>query len=313
MARFLARRGLQAAVTLLLATLVVHVAVTVLPGDPVRALFGIRRPPPELVEMVRTQYHLDEPYVVQYALYLRDVVMLDFGQTLRGADVNGLIAAAWPSTAWLVGLALVAQAVLGLAAGVFTAVRPATWTTRAVLVAASLMLAVPVVLSAPALHHLLAIRWSILPVNAAAGGWHAHLLPLATLVTVTLGTLVLFLRQELRQALRASFARFATACGLPRRRVVGVHALRVALPPVIGYLASNLGIVIVGVFVIEGTMGIGGLGSLLLDAISGRDRSIVVSTVMLVTFVVILLNLLADVLVAAVDPRARQDVEGETA
>ena len=215
MGGFLVRRGLQAVVTVLLATLVVHVSVTVLPGDPVRALFGFQPPPPGAVAAIRARYHLDDPYVVQYLLYLRDVVTFNFGTSLRGGDINQIIAATWQSTAWLVAVALVAQTVLGTAAGVFATLRPSTWGSRAILVGASLMIAVPVVLSAPALHYLLTIRFHVFPINPTVGGWHAYVLPVLVLMGVTMGTLTIFLRSELRQTLRAPFVKFAQAGGAP--------------------------------------------------------------------------------------------------
>lgn len=306
MGRFLVRRGLQAVVTVLLATLVVHVAVTVLPGDPVRALFGFRPPPPEAVAAIRGRYHLDDPYVVQYWLFLRDVVSLDLGFSLRGGTpVRELIAARWVTTAWLVGVSLVVQVVLGIVAGVVSTVRPRTWTSRGIMAGASIMIAVPVVLSAPTLHYLLTIRFHVLPINPTVGGWHAFVLPVLTLVAVTLGTVIVFLRSELRQALRAPFVQFAIASGVRHHRVVGLHALRAATPPVVSYLASNLGIIVVGVLIVEASMGLDGLGDLLFGSIRFQDRSVVVSVVMLTTIVVIGLNLLADVLVAFLDPRAR--------
>lgn len=313
MGRFLVRRGLQAVLTVLLSTLVVHVAVTVLPGDPVRALFGFRPPPPDAIAAIRARYHLDDPYVVQYWLFLKDVLTLDFGESFRLGDVNAAIAGAWVPTFWLVSLALLGQAVLGTAAGVVSTVRSGTWVSRTILVAASVMIAIPVVLSAPTLHYLLTIRFHVLPINPTVGGWHAYVLPIVTLAAVTMGTLVVFLRSELRQSLRAPFVKFAVASGVRHHRVVGLHALRSALPPVVSYLASNLGIVVVGVLIVEGAMGIDGLGALLFSSIRAQDRTTVVAVVMLTTIVVVLLNLLADVLVAVLDPRARQRLTEEGA
>ena len=305
MGQFVVRRGLQAVLTVLLATLVVHVAVTVLPGDPVRALFGFRPPPPSVIAEIRASYHLDEPYLVQYWLFLTDILTLNLGLSIRGGSVNQLVAETWVPTVWLVGVALVVQAVLGIAAGVVTTLRPRTWETRAILVAASVMIAVPIVLSAPTLHYLLTIRFHVFPINPVVGGWHGFVLPVFTLAAITLGTLIVFLRSELRQSLRAPFVKFAEASGIPQHRVVGIHALRAALPPVVSYLASNLGIVVVGVLIVEATMGIDGLGDLLFGGIRFQDRSVVVSVVMLITIVVIALNFLADLVVAALDPRAR--------
>lgn len=305
MGRFLVRRGMQAVVTVLLATLVVHVAVTVLPGDPIRAMFGFQPPPPDVIEAIRARYHLDEPYVVQYWLFLSDVLTFDLGASYRQGDVNAAIARTWVPTAWLVVIALGAQAVLGTAAGVIATIRPGTWLSRSILLAASLMIAVPVVLSAPTLHYLLTIRFHVLPINPTVGGWHAFLLPIATLAAVTMGTLIVFLRSELRQGLRAPHVKFAVASGVRHHRVVGLHALRSSMPPVVSYLASNLGIVVVGVLIVEASMNIDGLGTLLFSSIRSQDRTVVVAVVMLVTIAVIVMNLLADVLVAALDPRAR--------
>ena len=313
MGRFLVRRGMQAVVTVLLATLVVHVAVTVLPGDPIRAMFGFQPPPPDVIEAIRARYHLDEPYLVQYWLFLSDVLTFDLGASYRQGDVNAAIARTWVPTAWLVVIALGAQAVLGTAAGVIATVRPGTWLSRSILLAASLMIAVPVVLSAPTLHYLLTIRFHVLPINPTVGGWHAFLLPIATLAAVTMGTLIVFLRSELRQGLRAPHVKFAVASGVRHHRVVGLHALRSSMPPVVSYLASNLGIVVVGVLIVEASMNIDGLGTLLFISIRSQDRTVVVAVVMLVTIAVIVMNLLADVLVAALDPRARSGLVEEGA
>lgn len=312
MTAFLVRRVLQAVVTLLLATLVVHVSVTVLPGDPARALFGFLPPPPDVVAAIRARFHLDDPYLVQYGYYLRDVVTFDLGTSLRtGLDVNEQVAAVWPTTAWLVASSLVIQAVVGVAGGVVSTLRPRTWTSRGILVAAAVSIAVPIVLSAPTLFWLFTLRFPVLPINATLGGWRAFILPVLTLSAVTLGTVVIFMRAELRQSLRAPFVKFAEASGVSHARVVGIHAMRPALPPVVSYLASNLGIVVVGVLIVEGTMRVDGLGSLLFGAIRAQDRSVVVSLVMLVTVVVIALNLVADVIVGVLDPRARAELQGE--
>lgn len=314
MGAFLARRGLQALATILLSTLVVHVAVTVLPGDPVRALFGIVRPPPELVEAVRARYNLDEPYVVQYWLYLKDVVSFDLGTSLRfGRDVNSMVAEAWPVTVRLVALALGLQVVVGGVASVWTAIRPSSWTSRAILVSAVLMIAVPVVLSTYILQGLFGLQWQVFPISGVRDGWMSYVLPASALAAMTLGTVVIFMRSELRQTLRTPYIHFATASGIGRPRVIGVHALRAATPPVVAYLASNLGHVVVGVMVVEGVFGMPGLGDVVLQAIRNQDRSVVSSLVLLITIVVILLNLFSDIVVAALDPRVRSGVEAERA
>jgi ABC-type dipeptide/oligopeptide/nickel transport system permease component len=298
----------------LLATLVVHLSVTVLPGDPARALFGFRPPPPEVLQAIHERFHLDDPYWVQYWLYLKDVLTFDLGTSLRtGRDVGMMVGAAWPTTVNLALFTLGFEVVLGVAGGLFVSLRPRTWGSRFVMVAAVTMIAVPVVLSTYILQGLVGIRWHLLPFAGTRAGWVSYVLPAVTLAGMTLGTVIVFLRTELRQALRAPFIAFARANGVARPRLIAVHAMRVAGPPVVTYLASNLGFIVLGILIVEGVFGLPGLGGLLFRAIRAQDRSVVVSVVMLITLVVIVLNLLADVLVAMLDPRVRAGLtEGES-
>lgn len=310
MAGLVARRGAQAIGTLLLASLIVHASISLLPGDPIRALFGFVPPPPEVLRQLRAQYHLDEPYVVQYLLYLRDLATLDLGQSIRGGgSVNDIVASSWVPTAWLFVLSLVVQVVLGTIAAVTAATRPGTWASRGVLAVASVMVATPIVLTAPWLHHLLTDAWGVLPRNPVVGGWRAWILPVIVLAAVSMGTTIIFLRSQLRQTLRQPFVHYAIACGIPPGRVTAVHALRVAFPPVLSHVGANLGLVVVGLVVAEGMTDVGGLGATLLGAIQTQDRSVVVGITMLLTMAVIALSFLVDVLVGALDPRVRVDAQ----
>lgn len=312
MLHFIGRRTLQAILTLLVATLVVHVGVTVLPGDPVRALFGFRPPPPEIMEAIRERFHLNDPYIVQYWLYLRDILSLDLGRSLRfGDSVNELVATAWPYTARLVGVTLVLQVVVGLAGGLITAIWPNTLISRGIMFGAVSLIAVPVVLSTPVLQVVFGIRLHWFPISGIHDGWASYVLPVAALTAITLGTVIVFLRSELQQVLRSPFVRFAFASGHWRRRVVGVHALRAAFPTVITYLASNLGHIVLGLIIVEGVFNLPGLGGLVFGAIRSQDRSVVASLTLLITAGVIVINLVADILVAALDPRIRDAVASE--
>ncbi len=318
MGRFVVRRGGRALITLLVATLVFHLALTVLPGDPVRALFGFRPPPPELAEELRRQFRLDEPYVVQYLGYLGDLVRFDlgrslpldpFGEATRGRSVNSIVAAAWPYTARLLAASLLLQAVVGVVGGVLAAVREGSVVARGVVASSVVLIALPVILTAYALQVAVGLQFSWVPLVGANAGWRSYLLPVLALTGVTLGTVVLFLRSELRRTLRSPFIHYATACGVRRPRIVGVHALRVALPPVMAYLATNLGQIVMGVLIVEGIFGLPGLGGEIFQAIRRQDRSLLASLVTLITFGVILANLATDLVVSTLDPRVRLDDE----
>lgn len=322
MGEFVVRRGLRALATLLVATLVFHASLTLLPGDPVRALFGFRPPPPELVAELRSRYHLDDPYVVQYLTYIGDLLRFDlgrslpldpFGRTVAGPPVSQIVRDALPHTAWLVGASLVLQALLATLGGLVAALRPGAPASRMVVAGSVVMLALPVILTSYMLQVGVALQLGWLPMVGVDQGWRSYVLPVLALSGVTLGTLTLFLRSELRQTLRAPFVQYATACGVRGRRIVGVHAFRVALPPVVAYFASTLGHVVMGILIVEGIFGLPGLGGTMFEAIRRQDRALLVSAVTLVTVVVIVANLAADLVVAALDPRVALDDAAEPA
>lgn len=306
MLTFVGRRVGRALATLLVATLVVHAGVTVLPGDPVRALFGFRPPPLEVLEAIRERFHLNDPYIVQYWLYLRDLLSFDLGNSLRfGGSVNDMVARAWPHTVRLVGLTMAMQLLVGLLGGLATAIRPRAWTSRAIMVFSVAMIAIPIVLSTPVMQVVFGIRLHWFPITGVHEGPMSYVLPAVALAAMTLGTVIIFLRSELRQILRSPFIRFAVASGHEHPRVVRVHALRVALPSMITYLTSNLGHIVLGLIVVEGVFDLPGLGGLVFGAIRAQDRSVVASLTLLITAGVIVISLVSDVVVAVLDPRIR--------
>jgi oligopeptide transport system permease protein len=296
----------------LVAALVVHVGITVLPGDPIRGLFGFRPPSLEVIEALREQFHLNEPYLVQFWFYLRDVLTLNLGISLRGGSVNELFAEAWPFTARLVGLTMFIQLMVGVIGGLVTAMRPRSWMTRFIIIAAVSMTAIPIVLSTPVLQSVFGIRLHWFPITGVSEGAISYVLPALALASMTLGTVIIFVRSELQQVLRAPFIQFAAAAGIPRRRVVGVHALRAALPTIVTYLTSNLSHIVLGLLVVENFFRLPGLGRMILGSIQFADRSVLASLTLLITAAVIGLNWVSDIVVAALDPRVRQEIPGET-
>jgi oligopeptide transport system permease protein len=145
----------------------------------------------------------------------------------------------------------------------------------------------------------------VLPVAGVAAGWTGYVLPVLSLAALSTGYLALLLKGELLVALRAPYTAAARARGLSPFRVTAVHAMRPSLIPVATFLAANLGQLVTGLIVVEGVFRVPGVGGLLFGAIAERDRSLVVGIVTFVAVLVIVANALADVVVAALDPRLR--------
>ena len=315
MVRFAVARLLQMLLTLLVVLTLLWFAITVLPGDPVRALFGFRQPTPEAYARVQEQLRLDRPVLEQYLLYLRDVLTLDLGRTFPrdpfgrpepGVEVWTLIRAAGPTSAVVLGGALVVQAVAGLVAGAVSAARTGTRLGRWVDAAALLAVATPVLVAAYVSRTVFGVQLGVLPAAGTGAGWQGYVLPVLSLAAVSAGYLALLLREELLVALRAPYSAAARARGLTPWRVTTVHAMRPSLIPVATFLAADLGQLVTGLVVVEGVFRVPGVGGLLFSAIAARDRSLVVGVVTFVAVLVIVANAVADVVVAALDPRLRQ-------
>lgn len=315
MGRYIAGRAAQAVVTLLVALTLIWVAVSVLPGDPVRALFGFRQPTPEAYARVQEQLHLDEPLLMQYLLYLRDLLTLDLGESFPrdpfgrpepGAPVKGLIRATLPTSAILLVGAVVVQLVVGVVAGALSAAKAGTHLGRFVDLAALLLVSTPVLVSAYVLRTVFGIELGWLPVSGIGNGWpESYVLPILSLAALSTGYITLLLKGEMDLALKAPYTHAARARGIPDWRITTVHAMRPSLIPVATFLAANLGQLLTGLVIVEGVFRVPGVGGLLFGAIAARDRSIVVGVVTFVAVAVIVANAVADMVVAALDPRIR--------
>ena len=313
MGRYAVGRAVQAVVTLLVALTLIWFAVTVLPGDPVRALFGFRQPTPEAYALVQEQLRLDEPVLLQYLLYLRDVLSLDlgdsfprdnFGRPEPGAPVIALIRGAMPTSALILLGALVVQAVVGVVAGALSA-GAGRRLGRAVDVVALLLVSTPVLVAAYVSRTVFSVELRWFPVAGLGEGWTSYVLPVLSLAALSTGYITLLLKSELALALRAPYSAAARARGIASWRITAVHAMRPSLIPVATFVAANLGQMVTGLIIVEGVFRVPGVGGVLFGAIAAQDRSVVVGIATFVAVLVIVANAVADVLVATLDPRIR--------
>ncbi|MBF0689381.1 MAG: ABC transporter permease [Cellulomonas sp.] len=303
---YIGRRLLQVIPVFLGATLLLYALVFLRPGDPVLALGGERGLPESVQEQIRAEFHLDEPFLVQYLLYLKGIVTFDLGVTFTGREVSEVIAQALPVTFQLAVMALAIEAVFGIGFGLVAGMRKGGLFDSGVLVLSLLLIAVPTFVVGFVLQIVVGVNLGWLPVTAGRDPDFVSLLMPATVLAATSFAYVLRLtRTSVQENLSADFVRTARAKGLSRSQVTGKHVLRNSLIPVVTFLGADLGQLMSGAIVTEGIFNIHGVGGTLFDAITRGESVTVVALTTVLVLVYIVANLVVDLLYAALDPRIR--------
>ncbi len=307
MLSYVARRFFSAVPTLFIIVTVAFFLIRVAPGGP----FDLERPlEAKVMENLNRIYQLDKPLWQQYALYLESLLRGDLGPSFyfRDFSVNELFARGLPISIQLGSAALVLALLVGGLLGVIAALRQNRGTDVAVMATATFGITIPNFVVAPLLTLLFAIWLGWLP----AGGWGDgalanKILPIFTLALPQIAIIARLTRGSMIEMLRANHIRTARANGLPGYVVVGVHALRGALLPVVSYLGPAAAALLTGSVVIETIFGIPGVGRYFVQGALNRDYTLVMGTVILIALFIIVFNLIVDLLYAVLDPRVRYD------
>ncbi|MDN5820496.1 MAG: ABC transporter permease [Brachybacterium sp.] len=308
MAWYVLRRVLQMIPVFFGATFLVYFLVFSMPGDPIAALGGNKPLSPAVQDRLRAEYNLDEPFIVQYLLYLQGLAQGDFGTTFAGRPVIDDIRRAFPVTARLALVAIVFEAVFGIIAGVISGLRKGTWIDSTLLVTSILVIAVPTFVIGFVAQFVFGVKLGLVTINVGANvTWMNLLLPGMVLGAVSFAYVLRLTRTQITETMTADHVRTATAKGLSRPRVITVHILRNSLIPVVTFLGVDLGQLMGGAIVTEGIFNIPGLGFNLFDAIQRGESTKMVSMVTLLVIIFIISNLLIDLLYALLDPRIRYD------
>ncbi|MEV4480729.1 ABC transporter permease [Micromonospora coxensis] len=308
MGRYLLRRLLQLVPVFIGTTLMIYALVWAVPGDPFAGKCGDRGCPENYVAMMTEKYHLDEPFFVQYAVYMKNLFQGDFGSTWSGRSVNDIIATSYPNTLKLAAVALLIEAIIGLTAGVLTGLRRNGFLDNLVLVSTLFLIALPVFVIGFVLQWLFGVQWEIVkPTVSGEMRFTELILPGFVLGSASTAYVARVARTSIAENRRADYVRTAIAKGLPMRRVVGIHLLRNSLIPVVTLLGTDLGALMGGAIITEGIFGINGIGRQVLRAIVTKESATVVSIVVVLVLIYLLMNLLVDLLYAALDPRIRYE------
>ncbi|MEU7175109.1 ABC transporter permease [Micromonospora tulbaghiae] len=308
MGRYLLRRLLQLVPVFIGTTFLIYWLVWSVPGDPFAGKCGDRGCPPNYRAMMTEKYNLDESIWVQYASYMKNLVQGDFGITFGGREISDIIATSYPNTLKLAVVALAIEAVIGLGAGILTGLRRNGFLDNLVLVSTLFLIALPVFVIGFMLQWLLGVKWGIInPTVSNEMRFSELIVPGFVLGSASMAYIARVARTSIAENRRADYVRTAIAKGLPMRRVVGVHLLRNSLIPVVTLLGTDLGALMGGAIVTEGIFGINGIGRQVLRSIVTKESATVVGIVVVLVLVYLVMNLVVDLLYAALDPRIRYE------
>ena len=303
---YIARRLLQIIPVFLGATLIIYLMMFSTGSDPIHAIAGDKPLPPAVADQLRAQYNLDKPILVQWFLYIVNVLQGDFGVNLSGRPIIDDIRRAFPVTFKLAIIAVIIETILGVAAGVIAGLKKGTWIDTTFLMISLLVIAVPTFVIGFVVQIVLGVKLKLVPINVGADPTIMNLLvPGAVLGVVSFAYVLRLTRTSVAETATADHVRTATAKGLPRSGVVSKHILRNSLIPVVTFVGADLGALMGGAIVTEGIFNIQGIGQLLFGALGKSDSPTVVSVVTLMVIIFLLSNLIVDLLYAVLDPRIR--------
>jgi peptide/nickel transport system permease protein len=306
MARLILSRLATGVPTLLAVSLCVFAIVRLIPGDPARLLAGDFATE-QLVDELRQRWRLNDPLPVQYAAYLGGVLRGDLGRSIAtSTPVLPELAERFRRTLELAAAGIVVAAVIGIAAGVVSAVRRATAVDHLATALALAGISTPIFWSGLVLILIFSVTLEWLP--AGGSGSPRHLvLPAVSLGLFGAGGLARQTRSGLLEVLGQDFVRTARAKGLPERLVVVKHALKNALIPVVTVLGDQFGRLLGGAILTETVFSWPGMGRYLIESISQRDYPAVQGAILVFAAAVVLSNLVVDLSYGALDPRVRPE------
>lgn len=296
-------------------SLISYGIIYALPGGPVEAALGTRATP-ELVAQLRAEQGLDRPFAVQYLDWISDILLRgDFGQAIgTGRDVTELIEATLPPTIWLAVSGAIVSVVIGIPAGILSAVHHYSARDYAATFGAFLGLSIPNFFLGLILILVFGLYLGWFPVSGFVSpfadpveGFRHLFLPAITVGTAISAVVMRMMRSSLLEVFSEEYIRTARAKGLTKSLVTNKHAVKNALIPTVTVIGLNFGYLLGGVVIVEEVFAIPGLGRLTLIAITRREYAVLQASLLIIAFLFAVVNLGTDLLYAYLDPRIKYD------
>lgn len=294
--------------TLFLSSVVIFSALLLTPGDPIAALAGGAKPNPELIAQIRAEYHLDDPIWLRYVQWLGGVFSGDFGRSfVYKTDVLDLVVPRFGVTFQLVLLTVGIILIFGVGSGILAATRGAI-VDRTVAMVTALGMALPTFVVAILVIWIFAKSLGWFPVFGEGGEgldrfWHL-VLPAVSLSVMFIAYISRITRSSLVAQLHSEHVETARVRGIPRGRIFRVHVFRNAAPQILAISGTTIAGLFAAAAIAEQAFGLGGIGSLLTEAAARKDLPVVQLVSLLLVTIFVVLNAVADVLSALIDPNS---------
>jgi len=304
MGHYLARRLLLMVVVLTGISMMTFFLSFVMPGDPARAIAGPRASE-EALDTLREKWGLDQPLPIQYLRYMGRLLRGDLGRSYyTRLEVLPAIIHRLPATLRLAAAGILAELLIGIPVGILSAVKQYSWTDRVGMIGALLGICLPTFFLGLLLLYFFAYKLSLFPLGGI-GGIHYMILPALTIGLAGGAWYARVLRSSMLDILHADYIRTARAKGLTERVVIGRHALRNAIGPIVTMIGADIGFFFGGILVIEKVFAWPGIGLQAWTAIDYLDVPMIMGTVLVAAVFIVSANLAVDILRFALDPRIR--------
>lgn len=303
MFQYIVKRLGMSLITLWVIVTITFLLMHAIPGDP---LTREKELPPSIRESLMEKYHLNEPLSKQYVIYLDGLAHGDLGPSMKypGENVQDLIKKGFPISLQLGLVSILVMLVIGIPAGVISALRQNKWQDRAAMFLATLGVAVPNFVIATLLIYIVGVKLNLLPTSRWIS-WQSVIMPAIALAGYPTAYIARLARSSLLDVIGQDYIRTARAKGLSERVVVYKHALKNAMIPIITYMGPLTAGVLTGSFVVEKIFAIPGLGQHFVISIGNRDYTTILGVTVFYATFLILMNFVVDILYGFVDPRIK--------
>ncbi len=305
MHKYVIKRLLMLIPVILGVSFLVFFIMSLSPGDPARTILG-ENAPQESVDALREELGLNDPVIVQYVNYMKDLLHGDLGESYKsGRPVFGEIVARFPATLKLAFWGMVFAVVLSIPIGIISATKQYSITDSVSMVFALLGVATPNFWLGLMLiiGFSLKLRW--FPSGGMEAGWRSLILPVITLGTGCMANITRTTRSSMLEVIRQDYIRTAKAKGVSRNKVINKHALKNALIPVVTVIGLQFGSLLGGAVLTEAVFSWPGVGTFLVNSIKAKDTPAVLGCVIVFSICFSIVNLCVDLLYAYIDPRIK--------
>jgi ABC-type dipeptide/oligopeptide/nickel transport system permease component len=305
---FIIRRILQIIPVIIGVTLILFTLMYIIPEDPAKLILE-KGATPEALQNLRVKMGIDKPVYVQYWRYIKQLAKGDLGTSYRyRRSVNSILADHYPNSIKLALAAIIIEIIIGIFAGIVSAVRKYSFWDILVTISTTIAVCVPVYWLGMMLQVLFGLKLGWLPMSGMGdGSIQYYILPAITLASVSTAFVARMTRSTMLEVLSNDYITTAYAKGLSRNMVIGKHALKNALIPVVTLIGVDLGSLMGGAILTETVFNWPGVGRTIYLAILQRDAPVVIGGTIILVIIFVAMNLIVDIIYALLDPRIRYE------